>query len=418
MKTKVSILFYAKRAKASVNGLVPIYTRITINGKRIELSSNRFVEMSKWSTEAGKMKGNSEEARSINSHLDMLRIQIIDMQMELVHKKIPVTAETLKNKILGVDERARMLIPIFQDHNNKIKELVGKEYAPGTLERYKTSLSHTIEFLQWKYKVSDIEINKIDHAFVTDYEFWLRSVRNCANNTAVKYIKNFNKIIKICLANDWLDKNPFANYKSKVKEVERVYLSEEEIQNIIEKDFKTERLSLVRDIFLFSCFTGLAYIDVKNLTKSHISIGIDGEKWIFTHRQKTETASKIPILPVTQLIIDKYADHPKSNNEDRLLPILTNQKMNAYLKEIAGVCEIEKELTFHIARHTFATTVTLTNGVPIESVSKMLGHKNLRTTQHYAKVLDKKVSEDMQILRDKFSMKSINQEQKQLTSNS
>ena len=413
MKTKVSILFYAKRAKASVNGLVPIYTRITINGKRIELSSNRFVEISKWSTESGKMKGNSEEARSINSHLDMLKIQIIDMQMELVHKKIPVTAETLKSKILGVDERARMLIPIFQDHNNKIKELVGKEYAPGTLERYKTSLSHTVEFLQWKYKVSDIEINKIDHAFVTDYEFWLRSVRNCANNTAVKYIKNFNKIIKLCLANDWLDKNPFANYKSKVKEVERVYLSEEEIQNIINKDFKTERLSLVRDIFLFSCFTGLAYIDVKNLTKSHISIGIDGDKWIFTHRQKTETASKIPILPVTQMIIDKYADHPKSNNEDRLLPILTNQKMNVYLKEIAGVCEIEKELTFHIARHTFATTVTLTNGVPIESVSKMLGHKNLRTTQHYAKVLDKKVSEDMQILRNKFSLnKTVGIDQK------
>ena len=412
MKTKVSILFYAKRAKASVNGLVPIYTRITINGKRIELSSNRFVEMSKWSTEAGKMKGNSEEARSINSHLDMLRIQIIDMQMELVHKKIPVTAETLKNKILGVDERARMLIPIFQDDNNKIKELVGKEYAPGTLERYKTSLSHTIEFLQWKYKVSDIEINKIDHAFVTDYEFWLRSVRNCANNTAVKYIKNFNKIIKICLANDWLDKNPFANYKSKVKEVERVYLSEEEIQNIIEKDFKTERLSLVRDIFLFSCFTGLAYIDVKNLTKSHISIGIDGEKWIFTHRQKTESASKIPILPLTQMIIDKYEDNPQSVNQEKLLPILSNQKMNAYLKEIATVCNIEKELTFHIARHTFATTVTLTNGVPIESVSKMLGHKNLRTTQHYAKVLDKKVSEDMKILRAKFPMKTTNSEQK------
>jgi site-specific recombinase XerD len=408
MKTKVSILFYAKRAKANANGLIPIYTRITIDGKRIELSSNRFVEISKWSTEAGKMKGNSEEARSINNHLNMLRIQIIDMQMELVHKKIPVTAETLKNKILGVDERARMLIPIFQEHNNKIKELVGKEYALGTLERYKTSLSHTVEFLQWKYKVSDIDITKIDHAFITDYEFWLRSVRNCANNTAVKYIKNFNKIIKICLANDWLDKNPFANYKSKVKEVERVYLSETEIQNIINKDLKTERLSLVRDIFLFSCFTGLAYVDVKNLTKSHISLGIDGEKWIFTHRQKTESASKIPILPVTQIIIDKYENHPQSNNQDKLLPILSNQKMNAYLKEIAGVCEIEKELTFHIARHTFATTVTLTNGVPIESVSKMLGHKNLKTTQHYAKILDKKVSDDMMVLRDKFVAKKFN----------
>ncbi|MFY7740698.1 MAG: site-specific integrase [Flavobacterium sp.] len=404
MKTKVSILFYAKKAKASANGLVPIYTRITINGKRIELSTNRFVEISKWSTEAGKMKGTSEEARSINNHLDILKSQIRDAEMELIYKKIAVTTETIKNKLLGIDNRARMLVPIFKDHNNKIKELVGKEYAPGTLERYTTSLKHTIEFMQWKYNVSDIDITKIDYAFITDYEFWLRSVRNCANNTAVKYLKNFNKIIKLCLANDWLDKNPFANYKSKVKEVERVYLSEEEIQSIIEKDFKTERLSLVRDIFLFSCFTGLAYIDVKNLTKSHISFGIDGEKWIFTHRQKTESASKIPILPVTQMIINKYENHPQCNNEDKLLPILSNQKMNAYLKEIAGVCEIEKELTFHIARHTFATTVTLTNGVPIESVSKMLGHKNLRTTQHYAKVLDKKVSDDMKILKNKFSI--------------
>lgn len=404
MKTKVSTLFYAKKAKAAANGLIPIYMRITINGKRIELSTNRFIEISKWSTEAGKMKGTSEEARSINNHLDLLKNQIRDAEMELIYKKITITTEIFKSKLLGVDERAKMLVPIFQDHNNKIKELVGKEYAPGTLERYTTSLKHTIEFMQWKYNISDIDITKIDHAFITDYEFWLRSVRNCANNTAVKYLKNFNKIIKLCLANDWLDKNPFANYKSKVKEVERVYLTEKEIQSIIEKDFKTERLSLVRDIFLFSCFTGLAYIDVKNLTKSHISFGIDGEKWIFTHRQKTESASKIPILPVTQMIIDKYENHPQSINEDKLLPILSNQKMNAYLKEIAGVCEIEKELTFHIARHTFATTVTLTNGVPIESVSKMLGHKNLRTTQHYAKVLDRKVSDDMKILKDKFSI--------------
>ena len=409
MKTKITLHFYAKSTKANAAGQLPIYVRLTVDGKRLEFSTKKFVETSKWSSELSKMKGTTEEARSINSYLDLMKTKVFNAQMELMHRNENLTIENFKEKLLGTEQRQRMLIPIFQDHNNKIKELVGKEYAPGTLERYKTSLSHTIEFLQWKYKVSDIEITKIDHAFVTDYEFWLRSVRNCANNTAVKYIKNFSKIIKLCLANDWLDKNPFANYKSKVKEVERVYLSEEEIQRIIEKDFKTVRLSLVRDIFLFSCFTGLAYIDVKNLTKSHISIGIDGEKWIFTHRQKTETASKIPILPVTQMIIDKYAENPKSNNEDRLLPILTNQKMNAYLKEIAGVCEIEKELTFHIARHTFATTITLTNGVPIESVSKMLGHKNLRTTQHYAKVLDKKVSEDMKILRDKFAIISEHQ---------
>lgn len=410
MKTKVSILFYAKKAKAAANGLVPIYTRITINGKRIELSTNRFVEISRWSTEAGKIKGSSEEARSINNHLDLLKSQIRDAEMQLIHKKVPITTETIKSKLLGVDERARMLVPIFQDHKNKIKELIGKEYAPGTLERYTTSLKHTIEFMQWKYNISDIDITKIDHAFITDYEFWLRSVRNCANNTAVKYIKNFNKIIKICLANDWLDRNPFANYKSKVKEVERVFLTEDEIQALMNKEFKTERLALVRDIFLFSCFTGLAYIDVKNLTKSHISIGIDGEKWIFTHRQKTESASKIPILPITQMIIDKYKNHPECINKDKLLPILTNQKMNAYLKEIADICEIEKDLTFHIARHT----VTLTNGVPIESVSKMLGHKNLRTTQHYAKVLDRKVSEDMEVLRNKFKIDDLLQPKKAL----
>jgi site-specific recombinase XerD len=404
MNTTVSVLFYIKRSKVNNEGICPIYARVTIQAKRFEFSTNKYINPERWSGEGSKIKGTNEEARTINSHLDYLKNQVLEAEKRLFKKDIKVTSENLKNELFGATEAKRMLIPIFQDHNNKIKELVGKEYAPGTLERYKTSLSHTIEFLKWKYNVSDIEINKIDHAFVTDYEFWLRSVRNCANNTAVKYIKNFSKIIKLCLANDWLDKNPFANYKSKVKEVERVYLSDIEIKNIINKDFKTERLALVRDIFLFSCFTGLAYIDVKNLTKSHISLGIDGEKWIFTHRQKTESASKIPILPVTQMIIDKYEHHPQNNNLEKLLPILSNQKMNAYLKEIAAICEIEKELTFHIARHTFATTITLTNGVPIESVSKMLGHKNLRTTQHYAKVLDRKVSEDMKILKDKFKM--------------
>ena len=412
MNATISILFYLKRAKANAQGLAPIFQRITINGRRLDNSTGKFVDPSKWHPEMSKMRGNSEEARLINAHLDNLRTKILIAEKELNKKDIPVNLETLKNMLLGTKERQRLLVPIFEEHNNKIKELLGIEYAPGTYERYQTSLKHTKDFLNWKYSISDIDITKIDHAFITDYEFYLRSVRKCANNTAVKYIKNFNKIIKLCLANDWLDKNPFANYKSKVKEVERVYLSEGEIQNIINKDFKTERLSLVRDIFLFSCFTGLAYIDVKNLTKSHISIGIDGDKWIFTHRQKTESASKIPVLPVTQMIIDKYADHLQAINEEKLLPILSNQKMNAYLKEIAAVCEIEKELTFHIARHTFATTVTLTNGVPIESVSKMLGHKNLRTTQHYAKVLDKKVSEDMKILRDKFSLTPVQQEQK------
>lgn len=286
-----------------------------------------------------------------------------------------------------------------QDHNDKVEALIGQDFAPGTLERYKTSLKHTQEFLNWKYKISDIDITKIDHAFIMDYDFWLRSVRKCANNTEVKYIKNFKKIMRLCMANGWLSKDPFLGYKAKIKEVERPYLTKEEIQAVYEKEFASERLNQVRDIFLFSCYTGLAYVDVVKLSKSHINIGIDGDKWIFTNRQKTGTATRVPLLPLAQEIILKYEDHPECVNLNVLFPVLSNQKMNSYLKEIANVCGINKELTFHIARHTFATTVTLSNGVPIESVSKMLGHKNIKTTQHYAKILDKKVSDDMLALK-------------------
>jgi hypothetical protein len=278
MNASLSILFYIKRAKVNKQGLCPIYVIVTVQSKRFEFSSNKFINPLKWSSEGAKVKGTSEEARTINNHLDNIKNEIFEAQKKLVLKDSIVNIENLKNQLFGKAETKRMLVSIFEDHNNKIKELVGKEYALGTLERYKTSLKHTIEFMKWKYNISDIEISKIDYAFVKDYEFFLRTVRNCANNTTVKYLKNFHKIIKLCLDNDWLQKNPFANYKSKVKEVERVFLNEIELNSIINKNFRIERLSLVRDIFVFSCYTGLAYIDVKNLSKMHIVIGIDGDK--------------------------------------------------------------------------------------------------------------------------------------------
>ncbi|MCA0349624.1 MAG: site-specific integrase [Bacteroidetes bacterium] len=400
MNASLSILFYIKRAKVNKQGLCPIYVRVTVQSKRFEFSSNKFINPLKWSSEGAKVKGTSEEARTINNHLDNIKNEIFEAQKKLVLKDSIVNIENLKNQLFGTAETKRMLVSIFEDHNNKIKELVGKEYALGTLERYKTSLKHTIEFMKWKYNISDIEISKIDYAFVKDYEFFLRTVRNCANNTTVKYLKNFHKIIKLCLDNDWLQKNPFANYKSKVKEVERVFLNEIELSSIINKNFRIERLSLVRDIFVFSCYTGLAYIDVKNLSEMHIVIGIDGDKWIYTQRQKTESLSRIPLLPKALELLEKYKNYPQSS--DKLFPVLSNQRMNSYLKEIADVCDIDKELTFHIARHTFATTVTLSNGVPIESISKMLGHKSIKITQHYAKIVDRKISDDMKMLRDKI----------------
>jgi integrase len=212
----------------------------------------------------------------------------------------------------------------------------------------------------------------------------------------MKYLYNFKKIVLICIKNGWLLKDPFIGFKLFKREVEQPFLTQTELKEIAFKRFPTERLNHVRDIFLFSCYTGLAYADVKKLKRSEVAVGVDGEKWIFTRRKKTDTSTRIPVLPTSQAILDKYSDNPQCVNEDRLLPVLSNQKMNAYLKEIADLCGINMNLTFHIARHTFATTVTLCNGVPIESVPKMLGHKNLKTTQHYyAKILDRKVGEEL-----------------------
>ena len=400
MNKTFNLLFFIKKNKIRTNGTAPIYLRITIDGKAAEIAAKRYIDPKKWDNKAHKAVGNSQEAKILNAYLKTLEQQVYDFHYLMLKEEDFVTAESLKSKLLGTDVTTRMLIPIFQEHNDKVEALVGKDFAPGTLERYKTSLKHTQEFLNWKYKVSDIDITKIDHVFIMDYDFWLRSVRKCANNTAVKYIKNFKKIIRLCMANGWLSKDPFLGYKAKLKVVERPYLTKDEIQAIYEKEFASDRLNQVRDFFIFSCFTSLAYVDVKQLSKSNINIGIDGDQWIFTRRQKTDTSTRVPLLPLARELVLKYENHPQCVNSDVLFPILSNQKMNSYLKEIASVCGINKDLTFHIARHTFATTVTLSNGVPIESVSKMLGHTNIKTTQHYAKILDKKVSEDMSVLRN------------------
>lgn len=402
MKAKITLHFYTRSKNANTTGKLPIYVRLTVNGERLEFSSKKFIDKTKWSPELAKMKGSTEEARSINSYLDMMRSKVLSTEMDLMHKEEEISIENFQAILLGTNRTDRMLIPIFQDHNNKMKALLGKKYAHGTLQRFQVTLNHIENFLSWKYKVSDIRIDKIDHAMIMELEFYLRSVKNCANNTAVKYIRNFRKIINICLNNDWLDKDPFSKYDGKVYEIDKEFLTEEEIQKIYAKRFVNSRLEQVRDIFIFCCFTGLVYIDVQQLKKDHLGIGIDGQKWIFKNRQKTDVRSKIPLLPIAEELVQKYAEHPKCINEDRILPVLSNQKMNSYLKEIGDVCGIQKEITFHMARHSFATSITLTNGVPIESVSKMLGHKSLRTTQHYAKVLDKRVSDDMANLKQKF----------------
>ena len=394
--------FYPRGNDVDKNGNASLYARITVNSKRSEFSIKRKVLLSRWNAVAGKMRGTTSEVRELNRYIDSVRSRIYKIQEQLSSEEELLTSAKIKNIYLGKTVKHKMVIEIFQSHNDQIEKLVGREFAPGTIERYKTAKKHVENYINLEYNLTDIPVKDVDHKFISGLEYYLKTERKCSHNTAIKYVVNFKKIIRIAFANDWITKDPFVHWKAKVKVVEREFLTEEEIKKMFEKELHNERLSQVKDIFLFCCFTGLAYADVKKLSKNDIVIGIDSEKWIKIKRSKTDTRSSTPLLPMALAILDKYEEHSDVSNNRKLLPVLTNQKMNAYLKEIAVICQITKNLTFHLARHTFATTVTLTNGVPIESVSKMLGHKSLRTTQHYAKILDKKLSEDMKTLRAKM----------------
>ncbi|HVU84217.1 MAG TPA: site-specific integrase [Puia sp.] len=404
MENHISVLFYARNSKKNSTGLSPIYIRITVNGQRLDQSIQRYVASNLWSTAAGRVKGNTDQARQINLYLDTLTSKVLKLEREMVLDGISVNFTNFREKWLGIAESARMLMEIFQQHNDQMEALIqaGKDFRPGTLDRYNTCRDHVRAFIRWKYRMEDIDIKRLNFEFATDLEFWLKTERRCSHNTTMKYISNLKKIVNSCIRKGWLTKDPFIGFKTTKVEIDRQALTEAELCNIRSKVFPTDRLNYVRDIFLFSCYTGLAYADVKKLKRTEIAPGIDGSFWIFTNRQKTETSSRIPLLPPALAIVERYKDFPGCSDSGHVLPVLSNQKMNAYLKEIADCCGIFKNLTFHIARHTFATTITLSNGVPIESVSKMLGHRNLKTTQHYAKVLDRKISEDMRNLQQKF----------------
>jgi site-specific recombinase XerD len=406
MKTKLSLLFYLKKPKNYQKGPVPIYLRITVESKRAEFTSGRECEPSRWNAVAGRVMGAKEAVKSVNSYLGNLEQQLLDAHAALIRDNALITAETIKNKFLGIGPKQRLLMAVIADHNERMKALVGQEYAIGTLNRYKVLERHTLAFLKGNFNTSEFDISRIDFAFIADYEFYLRSVRKMGNNAVVKHLKMFRKIVNICLGNGWMNLDPYLNFKGKYKNVDKAILTRAELDLMASKEFASDRLAQVRDTFLFCCFTGLAYSDIQKLQRSHITRGIDGDQWIFSQRTKTNVKSHIPLLPEALQIIDRYKDHPLCESRGLVLPVPSNQKMNDYLKEIAVICGINKVLTSHVARHTFATTITLQNGVPIESVSKMLGHTNIRTTQIYAKILDTKVSEDMQALKGRLSKRS------------
>ncbi|MCT4590446.1 MAG: site-specific integrase [Carboxylicivirga sp.] len=398
----LNISFLIRKNRTNKNGEAAIYMRISINQGRAELATGRYVNPLNWNGKLNKAFPKKKGGVQINQFLDILKNGIFEHHTAMVKNGEHITAKTLKNRFLGIEEDKKTIIEVFEYHNKQITELSGISYSPATIQRYVTTLDHIRSFIKHQYKHEDIALNQLRFSFITDLEHYFRTVRKCNNNTTYKYIKNFKKVINIAIRNEWLEKDPFAKYKASLVEVKREFLSNDELHKLESLKIRISRLDTVRDIFIFSCYSGLAYIDVANLTMDNIRKGIDGNLWIITQRQKTKVPSIVPLLPKALAIIDKYKFYPAKKTEENILPNLSNQKLNAYLKELADLASINKNLTFHTARHTFATTVTLANGVPIESISSMLGHKNIRTTQIYSKVINEKVSRDMNELRKKI----------------
>jgi site-specific recombinase XerD len=402
-RTSFGLTFLINRTKEKKNGECPLMLRININGERAALQLKRYLKQEDWDTTRYVMKGRTNEARIFNDYLEAVRVKAHKKYNELLSLTDDVTPQMLRDAILGVNTaKTRTVIDIWQDHVNGLQKLIGKENTYATYQKYNTAMNHFKKFLQKYYRVTDVSIKAIDHHMIQRFNMYLKTETGCNYNTATKFLQNLKRITCISISNGWLIKDPFVGISLSIKEVDRPYLTMEEIQRLIDYQSPFDRLNKVRDFFIFSCFTGLAYIDVKKLKKAEVEGNDKLGYWIRTRRQKTSARANIPLLDIPMSIINNYCRLDLLLPEDPILPILSNQKMNAYLKELADLCGIHKHLSYHIARHTFATTVTMMNGVPMESVSKMLGHKNIKSTQHYARIVDQKVGDDMKLLAAKL----------------
>ncbi|HUH27346.1 site-specific integrase [Gelidibacter sp.] len=410
MKTSVtfSILFWIYTSRA-INNESNIYARITINGKKSNISLNQKINIDRWNSKYQRMKGHGILARQINLFLDDTKTSLIQTYRELKNEHRVVTAQLVKARFLGEDKACHSMRDLFLYHN----DLMENKLSEKTLCHYKTSQKYILEYVKKEFKSTDIYLQDLNHAFVLGFESFLRGYKprhyqgRIGNNAVMKHIQRLKKMTKMAYNIEWIESEPFQRYQLKLERTERDYLTDKELLVIENLKTTIERLQTVRDLFVFSCYTGISYADIMELTPNHIIEGIDGNKWIMSKRNKSGVPFKIPLLIQAEIIINKYKKHPRTQYSGKLLPNLSNQKLNSYLKEIADLCKIKKNLTFHMARHTFATTVTLSNGVPMETVSKLLGHTKLTTTQIYARVIEKKISEDMEALQTKLGRQAI-----------
>lgn len=396
--TTFRLLFVINKSKANKEG-APILLRVTMNGEKVAVNTRRRVPIKDWDGKAGFPYAKTAMLSDLCLYLETFRNKAYSAFTSLTREYDEVTPHMIRDHIQGKFYGASSNFLEFWDyHNERIKETIDISNSKALWRKHTRARNIFQEYLQSKYRTDDFPIKNITFNVIEGYMRYMLIQKVYQHNTCVRSLKFMKKITNSALKNGWISRCPFDGINMTMKQTDRPYLTEEELQAMAKKEISIGRLQQVRDIFLFSCFTGLAYIDVKNLKKGDLEHTSDGLWWIKTRRQKTNQKSQIPLLAIPKEIIDRYCELSELKAEDTLLPVLSNQKLNAYLKEIADLCQIEKNLTFHVARHTFATTVTLQNGVSIESVSRMLGHSNIKTTQHYARIVDKKIAMDMEAM--------------------
>ncbi len=403
-RTTFGLLFYIRRDKTNKKGEAPVFMRLTINGERADASIKRFIEPHAWNSAKGKANEKCRGGKDLNLYLDAISANILRIQRDFELDKKEVSAQIILNRYLGKEQSDRhTLMEVFRAHNEKCRALSGISLAPGTVIRYETTLRLTEEFLQKSYQKEDCYLDEVTNQFIEDFEFFLKTVRRCCHNTTSKYLMNFKKIVRIALAKGWMKKDPFAQIRFHLDPVEREFLEKQELKAMLNKAISIPRLAQVRDIFCFCCLTGLAFTDVQQLKEEHLVADIHGKIWIRKARQKTKNMCNIPLLDEAQKILDRYKEHPYCQTHGVLLPVCSNQKMNSYLKELADICGIRKNLSTHCARHTFAT-LTLASGATIDNVAKMLGHANVNMTRRYAKVLDSSIMRDMEVVAENMAL--------------
>lgn len=403
-RNTLSVLFIIKKAKLLKNGEAPICMCITVNKRVAEVMIKRSIPIDLWNQKKECSKGKDRVAAELNHYINTVRAKVLQIHRELEIDNKPITADIIKDCFYGRDKVQRSLLEVYAEHNEKCRALIGKEYTESTVTKFDTSINRLKEYIRSCYHRDDIMLAELDGQFIRDFDFWLKTKKHCQNNSALKHLKNLKKIVRIALANDWIKKDPFYGIHFKQEEVNVEFLSREELDILMNKKFTIKRLEQVRDIFVFCCFTALAFVDVQQLSREHLIKDNNGALWIRKARQKTNQMCNIPVLSIPQRILRKYEDNAECIKKGVLLPVISNQRMNAYLKEIADLCGITKRLTTHVARHTAATVVFLANDVSMENVSKILGHSNIRMTQHYAKVLDSSIMREMVNVEKNFSI--------------